>query len=421
MADPDAHATLLNWARNVTFSPAQVSRPASLDELQDVVASSRRVHVLGTGHSFSRVADTDGVLVLLDAMPRVLDIDTVSSTVVVSAQTRWGELALAVHAQGLALHNMGSLPHISIAGSASTGTHGSGSRLGCLATAVRALEIVRPDGSIDTVRRGDPEFAGSVVALGAHGVVTTMTLDLLPGYDVEQTVWESLPFAVATERFDDVMDAARSVSLFTTWRSDVVEQVWVKRRTDDAAADLAWTGAVRADGSRHPVPGVDAGACTTQGGVAGPWHERVPHFRLEFTPSSGDELQTEYMVPRSVAAEAIEAVRSLRAIVSPVLQISEVRTVAADDLWLSPCQGRDTACLHFTWIADTAAVMPVVRAVEEVLAPYAARPHWGKVFSTDPAVVRSLYPQWEHARALRDRVDPDGVFANAFTDTYLTR
>jgi xylitol oxidase len=421
MAAPDALETLLNWAGNVTFAPAQVAHPTSLDELVDVVTSGRRVHVLGTGHSFSRVADTDGVLVLLDRMPRVVEIDTASSTVLVSAQTRWGELVPAVHGAGLALHNMGSLPHISVAGSASTGTHGSGSRLGCLATAVRALEIVRADGSTSTVHRGDRDFPGSVVALGGQGVVTSMTLDLVPGFDVEQTVWESLPFDIAAERFDDVMDSACSVSLFTTWRSDIVEQVWVKRRTDEPDADLAWTGATRAEGPRHPVPGGDPAACTTQGGVPGPWHERLPHFRLEFTPSSGDELQTEYMVPRSVAAHAIQALRSLREIVAPVLQISEIRTVAPDDLWLSPSQGRDTVCLHFTWVADAASVAPVVRTVEAALAPFSARPHWGKVFSTEPDVVRSLYPHWEEARALRDRLDPDGVFANPFTDTYLPR
>jgi xylitol oxidase len=209
--------------------------------------------------------------------------------------------------------------------------------------------------------------------------------------------------------------------MFTTWGGDAIEQVWVKRRTDETAADLAWTGAHRADGPRHPVPGATPDACTTQGGDAGPWYDRLPHFRLDFTPSSGDELQTEYMVPRSFAGEAIEAIRRIRHIVCPVLQISEIRTVAADDLWLSPCQGRDSACLHFTWVADTQAVAPAVRAVESALSPYAARPHWGKVFSTEPELVRSLYPRWDDARALRNRLDPDGVFTNAFVDFYLPR
>lgn len=415
----DATADLSNWAGNVAFRPARTARPASVDELREVVTASGRVRVLGTGHSFSPVADTDGTLVLLDRMPREVSVDPTTSTVRVDASTRWGELAPAVHERGLALPNMGSLPHISVAGSASTGTHGSGSALGCLATAVRSLDLVTADGGLRTVRRGDADFAGSVVALGALGVVTSLELDLVPAYDVEQTVWDDLPLEVATSRFDEVMDSAYSVSLFTTWRRDVVEQVWVKRRTTDPAVDLGWTGARAADGARHPVPGAGAEACTEQGGAAGPWFERMPHFRLEFTPSSGEELQTEYMVPRSHAAQAIEEVRRLAHVVSPVLQISEIRTVAADGLWLSPCEGRDTVCLHFTWIDDAAAVAPAVRAVESALAAYDARPHWGKVFTTEPAVVRSLYPRLGDVELLRARLDPERRFGNAFVDTYL--
>lgn len=410
-----------NWAGNVSFSPADVARPQSLDELRETVARAPRVRALGTGHSFSPVADTGGTLLLLDAMPRELDVDASTPRATLSAGTRWGELAPAVHEHGLALHNMGSLPHISVAGSASTGTHGSGSGLGCLATAVRSLDLVTSDGELRTISRGDDDFAGSVVALGSLGVVVRMTLDLVPAYDVEQTVWDDLPFAVAAERFDDVLGSAYSVSLFTTWSGDSFEQVWVKRRVLDEPADLRWTGARPADGPRHPVPGVDAAACTEQDGVAGPWFERLPHFRLEFTPSAGAELQTEYMLPRESAGSALEAVRRIAHVVAPVLQVSEIRTVAADELWLSPCQGRDTVCVHFTWIDDAEAVAPAVRAVEHALSPYAARPHWGKVFTTEPAAVRALYPRLPDFEALRARLDPRGAFDNAFTSRYLTR
>lgn len=415
----DDGAVLRNWAGNVAFSPTEVARPRSVDELSEIVAQSTRVRVLGTGHSFSPVADTEGTLVVLDAMPRTLEVDAGSATVLVSAGVRWGELAPHVHGRGFALANMGSLPHISVAGSASTGTHGSGSSLGCLATSVVALEVVTADGAVREMTSDDADLAGSVVALGTLGVVTSLRLQLVPAFDVAQTVWEDLPLDIATARFDDVMDAAYSVSMFTTWRRDVVEQVWVKRRTTDPEVDLRWTGATPADGPRHPVPSTDAAACTEQGGVPGPWFDRLPHFRLEFTPSSGAELQTEYMVPREHAAAALEAVRGIAHVVAPVLQISEIRTVAADDLWLSPCEGRDTVCVHFTWVDDAAAVAPAVRAVEQVLAPYAARPHWGKVFTTDAATVRSLYPRLADFEALRDRLDPQRRFTNAFVDRYL--
>ena len=412
---------LRNWAGNVTFGPTRLVRPGSLDELCEVVASAPRARALGTGHSFSRVADTDGVLVSLDAMPAAVDVDAAASTVTVSAGARWGDVAPVVHAEGLALHTMGSLPHISVAGSAATGTHGSGDLLGCLATAVRSLDLVTADGVVRTMGRSDADFGGSVVALGALGIVSALELDLVPAYDVEQTVWDDLSFAAAVAGFDDVMGAAYSVSLFTSWSGRGFEQVWVKRRVGDDPVDLAWTGARRADGPRHPVPGGSADACTPQGGVAGPWFARLPHFRLEFTPSSGEELQTEYMVPRVAAREALEAVHRIAHLVEPVLQISEIRTVAADDLWLSPFHGRDSVCVHFTWVDDASAVAPAVLAVEQALAPYDARPHWGKVFGTDPHVVRSLYPRLPDFADLRSRLDPNGVFANAFVDAYVPR
>ena len=145
----------------------------------------------------------------------------------------------------------------------------------------------------------------------------------------------------------------------------------------------------------------------------------MPHFRLDHTPSAGDELQTEYMVAREHGAEALAAVRRLADVVSPVLQVSEIRTVAGDDLWLSPCYGRDTVAIHFTWISDAEAVAPAVLAVEEALAPFDARPHWGKVFSVPAERVRALYPRADEFARLRDRLDPGRRFASTFVDTYL--
>jgi xylitol oxidase len=403
----------------VTFTPDHVTSPASLEELVDVVTRSRRVRALGTAHSFSRVADSDDVLVSVAALPRVVEVDPASSTARVSAGLRWGEIAPRLHAGGLAVHTLGSLPHISVAGSVSTGTHGSGDGNGCLATAVVGLEMVGADGTVREVRRGDPDFAGSVVALGSLGIVTHVTLGCVPAYDVAQTVWEGLPLGVALEGFDAVMGSAQSVSLFTTWRGAGIEQAWVKQRVGDPVPDLAWTGARRADGPRHPVPGADPVHCTRQGGVPGPWFERVPHFRLDFTPSSGEELQTEYLVARGHAAAALRAIDGVRDLVAPVLQVSEIRTVAADDLWLSPAYGRDSVAIHFTWVADTVRVLPVVRAVEAALAPFDARPHWGKVFTTDPRVVAAAYPRMDDVRRLLEDQDPGGRFRNDFVDTYL--
>lgn len=412
-------APLRNWAGNVRFTPDRLTTPRSVEELRDVVFSARRVRALGTGHSFSPVADSEDVLVSVAALPRVVDVDTATATARVSAGLRWGEIAPDLHASGYAVHTLGSLPHISVAGSVATGTHGSGDRNGCLATAATALELVAADGGLRTVRRGDPGFDGSVVALGALGVVTHVTLALVPAYDVAQTVLENLPLDVALDHLDAVLGSALSVSLFTTWRDEGIEQVWLKHRVGDPVADLAWTGATPADGPRHPVPGADPVHCTTQGGAVGPWFERVPHFRLDFTPSSGEELQTEYLVARELGVDALRAVHAIRDVVAPVLQVSEIRSVAADALWLSPAYGRDSLALHFTWIADTARVLPVVAAVEAALAPFDPRPHWGKVFTTEPEALAARYPRMDDARRLVVASDPDGVFGNAFVDRYL--
>jgi xylitol oxidase len=407
-----------NWAGNIAYAADSVSTPTSVPELQELVAGARRIRAIGTRHSFSSVADTTAALVDLSSLPRIVDIDPSAATVRVGAATRWGELAPVLHEAGWAVHTLGSLPHISVAGSVATGTHGSGDRNGCLASAVVALEIVGADGELRRVARGEPDFGGSVVALGAHGIVTAVTIAIEPTYDVEQRVLEGLPWEVALRDLDAVMASASSVSLFTRW-GDEVEQVWVKRRTDEPAVDLAWTGARPADGPRHPVPGVSPAACTVQGGVAGPWFERVPHFRLGHTPSSGAELQTEYLVPRADGAAALTALHGVRHRIAPVLQIGEVRTVAADDLWLSMASGRDSLAIHFTWVPDGRAVAPVVREVERVLAPFAPRPHWGKVFGIAPEVVAASYPRVADARDLVRRCDPEGVFGNDFVARHL--
>jgi xylitol oxidase len=379
-------------------------------ELQDLVAGSDQVRVLGSGHSFSRIADTPGDLVSLAGMPPILRIEGASVTV--GAGMRYGEITGPLHAAGYALRNTGSLPHIAVAGTCSTGTHGSGDGNPILGAAVSAMELVGADGELRTLRRGEPDFPGAVVALGALGVVTSLTLDLVPTFDVRQWVYQGLRGFTDVE---EVLAAAYSVSLFTYWAGEGFEQVWVKQRVGDAEPPAHWLGMARAEGPLHMAPGVDPAHCTQQLGVPGPWHERLPHFRLEFTPSKGDELQTEYLLPRAAAADALRALDGIRRRIAPVLVVCEVRSVAADDLWLSPAYGRDSVAIHFTWTPDSAAVLPVVAAVEAALEPFDARPHWGKIFTTPPEIVRSLWPRLADAARLLG----EPKFRNAFVDKYL--
>jgi xylitol oxidase len=419
-----------NWAGNVSFA-SELQRPRTIEELQELVAAAEKVRVLGTGHSFNRIADSTGTLVSVADLPKVIEVG--DGGVTVSAGLRYGEVTAALQAQGLALHNLGSLPHISVAGACSTGTHGSGDTNGPLADAVSAITFVNASGELVTLTRDDEDFAGSVISLGALGVTVSMTLDVQPAYQISQVVYDGLPVERLGTDFDAVMGSAYSVSAFTDWVDPDV-MVWRKRR-ELTAPDPKWLGATLADGPRHPIKVMPADYATQQGGVAGPWNERLPHFRLEFTPSNGDELQSEYFVPRERAAEAFDVLRALGNRFAPVIQVSEIRTIAADDLWLSPSQGRDTVALHFTWIQDETAVRPVVAALEERLAPLDARPHWGKVFAADAAYLRTAYPKVpdfidlaakydpkvKDFTALAANYDPTGKFRNEYLDTFLPR
>ncbi len=415
---------LTNWAGNITFSAGRIHKPASLAELQRLVAGSGCVRALGTGHSFSPIADTPGDLVSVADLPKIMTVDADRATVTVSAGVRYGELAPHLHTAGYALRHLASLPHISVAGACATGTHGSGNSNGNLATAVSAMEMITADGDVITMSReadGD-RFRGAVVGLGALGIVTGLSLDIVPAFDIRQYVYENLPHEQLYEHLTDIFASAYSVSLFTDWRSSRIRQVWLKQRVgehDPPKPGPRWYGALPADGPRHPVPGLPAANGTQQLGVPGPWHERLPHFRLDFTPSAGDELQSEYLMPRRFAADAMRAIVSIRDQVAPVLRISEIRTVAADDLWLSPSYQQDSVAIHFTWLNDVPAVTPVLARIEDRLAPFGARPHWAKLFTTSPAAVSRLYERLPDFRRLLRSHDPAGKFRNKLVDTYV--
>ncbi|MFB9381884.1 D-arabinono-1,4-lactone oxidase [Pseudonocardia petroleophila] len=400
-----------NWAGNVVFSAREVHRPTSVERLQELVAGSDRVRALGTGHSFSRIADTPGDLVELSAMPDGTRID--GDLVTVPAGMPFAELTRRLHAAGRALPNLGSLPHISVAGACATGTHGSGDRNGVLATRVRSAELVRADGTLDTV--ADP---ASVVALGALGIVTSLTLETVPAFDLAQWVVVDVPFH-GFDLLPELLAGAYSVSAFTHWDQPAFDQVWLKRLVADGPPEEHWMGGRPADGARHMTRGEPTGNCTDQLGRPGPSHERLPHFRAGFRPSSGAELQSEYLVPRADAVAALRAVEEVADVVAPVLLVSEVRSVAADDLWLSAAHGRDSVAIHFTWVPDADAVAPAVAAVEAALDPFDARPHWGKVFTTPPGRVRELWERLPAFAALARDADPTGKFRNAVLETYL--
>ncbi|WP_426594534.1 D-arabinono-1,4-lactone oxidase [Cellulomonas sp. McL0617] len=414
--------TLTNWAGNYAYRAPVVQHPRSVEELSQIVASARRVRALGTRHCFNDLADGPGTLVALDGLASSVQIDSHARTVTVSAGTRYGALAQELHAAGWGLGNLASLPHISVAGAVATATHGSGDRSQNLAAAVAGLVLMSSDGSLRTLVRGDDDFAGSVVALGALGIAVQVMLDIEPTYDVAQEVHENLPWETALANLDDVTSSAGSVSLFTDWREPSIQQVWRKTRVSESYQPREeFFGSTPAAEQRHPLPGIDPVHTTAQLASPGPWHERLPHFRLDFTPSNGAELQTEYLVPRAQAVEALQAVRGLADKIAPLLQVSEVRTIAGDDLWLSTASGGDRVGIHFTWQPRQNEVTTLLPVLEAALRPFDARPHWGKLFADEDRSLARLYPRWDDFRALVARTDPTGVFANDFLERHGLR
>ncbi|WP_155335129.1 FAD-binding protein [Acrocarpospora corrugata] len=405
-----------NWAGNLTYSAERIYRPTSVEELRGVVAGSSRIRALGTRHSFNEVGDSPAELVELGGLPPVIEVDSDAGKVRVGAGLRYADVGRYIDERGFGLGNLGSLPHISIAGACATGTHGSGVGNGNLSSAVAGLELVTADGDLVRLDRGDERFEGAVVGMGALGVVVALELDLVPSFQVRQRVYEGLPLDTLFPKFREIVSSAYSVSLFTDWRGPVINQVWVKQREDEAAVEIPGTPA---DGPRHPVPGMSPESCTEQMDVPGPWFERLPHFRPDRIPSAGDELQSEFMIDAADAVQALAALDAIRDHIHPVLQICEVRTIAADRLWLSPCYQRDSVALHFTWVADTPAVLPVVARIEDALAPFAPRPHWAKIFTTPPDALRPRYDRLPDFQSLAHDLDPTGKFRNPFTDKYL--
>jgi xylitol oxidase len=401
-----------NWAGTHVFRAGTLHRPTTRAQLRDIVARAPHIRVLGSRHSFSDIADS-AELVSLEGLPADVVVDHEAGTVSCNAALKYGELATALAAEGVALHNLASLPHISVGGAVTTATHGSGDTNGNLATAVRGLELVTSTGDVVTSSRGDADFAGLVVGLGALGAVTRITLDVEPAYEVRQRVFEGLGWDALHEHFDDITTTGYSVSVFTRW-GETVDQVWIKSRVTEAPEQQRGElfGAVAATLDRHPILGLDPVNCSPQLGVRGPWSDRLPHFRMGFTPSNGEEIQSEYHVARPHGAAAIQAVRGLAGTLAPVLQVSEIRTIAADDLWMSPQHGQATVALHFTWTREPEAVARVLVELEAALAPFEPRPHWGKVFLADSATLAPRYERLADFARLAERLDARGAFRN---------
>ena len=415
---------LTNWAGNLEYSTESLYAAKSLEQVQDFVKKQAKLKVLGSRHCFNNIADSKDTFLSLKPLDEIVSLDPQARTVTVDGGITYGQLSPLLHNKGFALHNLASLPHISVAGACTTATHGSGEKNGNLATAVSALELVTGSGEVAKLSRQKDGhlFKGAVVGLGALGVITKITLDIQPTYMMRQYVYENLPLSEMKDHFDAIQASAYSVSLFTDWQNQRFSEVWLKSRVEKGQAFEAtpeFFGAKLATRNLHPIAELSAENCTEQMGVPGPWYERLPHFRMGFTPSAGKELQSEYFVPRQHAVEAILAIERLRDQITPHLLITEIRAIAADDLWMSPCYQQPCVTIHFTWKQDWPAVKKLLPIIEKELAPFQARPHWGKLFTTSPKVLHAIYRKLPEFVALTREFDPQGKFRNDFLNTII--
>jgi len=406
-----------NWSKNVDFNDRAFLQPESLAELQELVRSNAKIRARGTAHCFNEIANTSSYAISLAKMPRVIEVNPETKSVTVSSGLTYGELAPALHNQGWALNNLASLPHISIAGSISTGTHGSGIKNQNLANQVLSLGIVTAEGELRHIDWANPAFNALVVGLGLGGIVYQYELKIEPTFEIRQVIYPEIPLDVLQRNLDQIMGTAYSVSYFTDWSNAQVGNLWCKFRDGEVIPESVG-GSAKADKKYHPIPSVDPVACTDQLGESGDWHQRLSHFKLEFTPSVGEEIQTEFFVDRKDAAAAIEAVSNLGEEITPLLWITELRTIAADDLWLSGAYHRDTLGIHFTWKKDLAIYL-VIEKVEAALRPFNYRPHWGKVFTADAKYLSTVYPKMSEFKALTEALDPKSKFENLFTRKFI--
>jgi len=407
-----------NWAGNYTYQAEHLHEPTTVEEVQQLVKELGQQKALGSRHCFNNIADSPQHQISTRNLNKIVNLDEEKKTLTIEAGLRYGDFAEQLDAQGYALHNLASLPHITVAGACTTATHGSGVSLGNLATPVLALELVTPQGDLITLDRNHPDFYGAVVGLGALGIITKITLEVEDSYQVRQDLFQELPLASLENHFEEIMSSGYSVSLFTNWLDEKVSQVWVKRRTDRELSELGsdFFGARAATKNLHPIVELSAENCTEQLGIPGPWWNRLPHFKMGFTPSGGEELQSEYFVPRANAVDAILALEKKKDQIYPQLMISEIRAIAADDFWMSPCYQQDSVALHFTWKQNPKEVRQLLPMIEAELAPYDVRPHWGKLFSVDPTLLHDRYPKFPDFLALAKKYDPEGKFRNNYLD-----
>ncbi|MCB0838317.1 MAG: FAD-binding protein [Bacteroidetes bacterium] len=423
MEEKAVEAIRKNWAGNLEYHAKLFHEPANIETVQAIIKESQKIRALGSKHCFNHIADSNFAQISSRSFNKLISIDSAKMTATIGAGAKYGEVVEELHNQGYAIHNLASLPHITIGGAIATSTHGSGIKLGNLGAPVIGMKFVNGKGEIVNLSvEDDAETLNGVIThLGAFGLITELTLKIEPAFDVRQDIYLSLPVANLLENFNEIMGAGYSVSLFTDYQTDTVNQVWIKSRMDQGGFESGseFYGAIPADRNVHPIIEISAENCTEQMGNPGPWYDRLPHFKMNFTPSNGVELQAEYFVPLEHGAEAYQEISKLKDLIKPYLMISEIRTIAANEQWMSPFYKQDSVAFHFTLEQDWEGVKGILPEIEKALTPFNVKPHWGKMFTLEPSVLQSRYANLNKFKEFVAEHDPEGKFRNEFMEKYL--
>ena len=419
-----------NWAGNFAFTATRLHRPTSIGEVQRVVAASQKIRAIGARHSFNGIADSPADQIDLSGIDPDIMIDQQRMTVTVGAGISYGDLSLFLQQQGLALHNLASLPQVTVAGAIATATHGSGDGNKALSSAVAGLELVVSDGSLQRIEWGDADFEAMVVSLGAFGIVTRVKLAIEPTFDIRQDAFVDMPWDELLAKFDAISSAAYSFSIFTKWSGSTVSRIWLKTRMGAARPsefDIETLGSNLGSnlglkpGVPYSVPATVENplALLNPFGVPGPWSDRLTHTRREIAPVPADQIQSEYLIARPQLGKAVAIIRSMAETVDALLYATEIRTIAADEFWLSPAYRQDTIGLHFTWKKEADAVDAVTKELEAALIPLGAKPHGGKLIHAEAATLAPLYPRMADFRSRARGRDPEGKFRNAYLEKHV--
>ncbi|MEV0094500.1 D-arabinono-1,4-lactone oxidase [Streptomyces sp. NPDC050738] len=423
-------STWRNWAGNVTSRPAREVSPASVEELAEAVtraaAEGLTVKPVGTGHSFTATAATEGLLVRPDLLTGIRGIDRAAGTVTVEAGTPLKRLNLALAREGLSLTNMGDIMEQTVAGATSTGTHGTGRDSASIAAQIRALELVTADGSIlKCSEKENPEvFAAARIGLGALGVITAVTLAVEPVFLLTARE-EPMAFDRVTAEFDELFAENEHFEFYWFPHTGNCNT----KRNNRSAGPAAPAGRVSswiedeflsngvfqlACSLGRAVPGtIPAIAKLSSRALSARTYTDIP-YEVFTSPRRVRFVEMEYALPREAAMEALREVKAM--VERSPLRVSfpvEVRTAPADDISLSTASGRESAYIAVHLYKGTP-YQAYFTAVEQIMTAHGGRPHWGKVHTRDAEYLAGVYPRFGEFTALRDRLDPERVFANAY-------